>query len=85
MLCSLKPSCITHLAALYMLFRFERLYAFHQVRRVLILVVNNRDVLSTDILAKHSDNTDLATYLGGIERPYVVPQRIQVSLDEIGQ
>jgi hypothetical protein len=47
--------------------------------------MNHKDVLSTNISAKHGDNTYFATYLGGIERPYVVPQRIQVSLDEIGQ
>jgi hypothetical protein len=83
-LCSLKPS-YTHLAALCLLFRFERLDAFHQVRRVLILVVNHTHVLSTNASVKHEDNTEFAMYLGGIERPYVVPQRIQVSLDEIGQ
>jgi hypothetical protein len=82
---SLEPSRITHLAALCILFRFERLDAFHQVRRVLILVVNHRDVLSTDILVKHDDNTDFAMHLGRIERPYVVSQRIQVSFDEIGE
>jgi hypothetical protein len=82
---SLKASRITHLAAFCILFRFERLDTFHQVRRVLILVVNHRDALSINISAKYGDDTDLGMNLGGIERPYVVPQRIQVSLDEIGE
>jgi hypothetical protein len=70
---SLKPSRITHLAALCILFRFERLYAFHQVRRVLILVVNHRNCLRINISVKHGDNTNPAMYLGGIEYPHVVP------------